>query len=212
MTRMSKRPMPPESLFDVGAAAAFIPATDISEWVQVTFFDESSRVHNPDHAHLAEAHIGYLWTIVENNRKGKRVIGQCEEGKPQGAMGKWSRARAEQQVIEWFGFVPDFIITLDAEYCRTASDVAFAALVEHELMHCGQERDEFGTPKFSKSTGLPVYTIRGHDFEGFIGIAVRYGAVEAGVKELFEALSKKPLFSAEDVSGACGTCQARKAA
>ncbi|WP_426235839.1 putative metallopeptidase [Pararhizobium sp. DWP1-1-3] len=204
--------MPPESLFGIDEFKAFVPAPDVASWVEATFFDPSSPVANPEHEHLANAHIGYLWTMVVNNRKGKRVIGQCETGSPQGAMGKWSRARAEQQVVEWFGSVPDFIITLDAEYCRTASDVAFAALVEHELMHCGQERDEFGTPKFSKSTGLPVYTIRGHDFEGFIGIAVRYGAVEAGVKELFEALSKKPLFSAEDVSGACGTCQARKAA
>lgn len=204
--------MPPESLFGIDEFKAFVPASDVASWVEATFFDPSSPVANPEHEHLVNAHIGYLWTVVENNRKGKRVIGQCETGSPQGAMGKWSKARAEQQVVEWFGSVPDFIITLDAEYCRTASDVAFAALVEHELMHCGQERDEFGTPKFSKSTGLPVYTIRGHDFEGFIGIAVRYGAVEAGVKELFEALSKKPLFSAEDVSGACGTCQARKAA
>nr|WP_324603469.1 hypothetical protein [Sinorhizobium meliloti] len=30
--------------------------------------------------------MGFLWTVVENSRKGRRIIGQCEEGKPQGAM------------------------------------------------------------------------------------------------------------------------------
>lgn len=200
------RPNPPESLFDIDNVVAFTPAPEISEWVKATFFDESSSVHNPDHEHLADADIAFLWTIVENNRKGKRVIGQCEEGKPQGAMGKWSKARAEQQVREWFGEIPDFIITLDAEYCRTCGDAEFCSLVEHELMHCGQETDEFGQPKFSKSTGLPVYTVKGHDFEGFIGIAARYGAIEPGIKELVEALSKPPLMTANMIGCACGSC------
>ncbi|WP_420377075.1 putative metallopeptidase [Sinorhizobium meliloti] len=63
--------------------------------------------------------------MVENSRKRRRIIGQCEEGKPQGAMGKWPCARAEMQVKQWFGVVPDFIITLDAECCRACGDAEF---------------------------------------------------------------------------------------
>jgi hypothetical protein len=37
-------------------------------------------------------------------------------------------------------------------------DATFCALVEHELSHCGQERDEFGMPRFKKSTGLPAFS------------------------------------------------------
>lgn len=47
-------------------------------------------------------------------------------------MGKWSRARAEQ-VMEWFGQIPDFIITLAASYCAQCGDAKLMALVEHEL-------------------------------------------------------------------------------
>ncbi|MGV1847150.1 putative metallopeptidase [Rhizobium sp. L80/93] len=77
--------------------------------------------------------ITIIWpTSSRTHAKGKRVIGQCEEGKPQGVMGKWSRARAEQ-VMEWFGQIPDFIITLAASYCAQCGDAKLMALVEHEL-------------------------------------------------------------------------------
>ncbi|WP_322883335.1 putative metallopeptidase (plasmid) [Sinorhizobium medicae] len=65
---------------------AFIPAEDMLEWIKATFIDPSSPLHNEEHAHLAHAEIGFFWTVVENSRKGRRIIGQCEEGKPQGAM------------------------------------------------------------------------------------------------------------------------------
>ncbi|MCJ8056795.1 hypothetical protein GB928_028955 [Shinella curvata] len=111
-----------------------------------------------------------------NTRKGKRVISQCETGTSQGAMGKWAKARIEQQITEWFGFVPDFIITLDANYCARCGDAEFMALVEHELYHAAQDVDSFGAPKFNSMTGRPVFTIRGHDVEQLIGAVRRYGA------------------------------------
>ncbi|MDK1388633.1 putative metallopeptidase [Sinorhizobium sp. 8-89] len=151
------------------------------DWIEATFLYPASPVHNPEHAHLVHAEIGFLWTAVENSRKGRRIIGQCEEGKPQGAMGKWARARAEMQIKQWFGHVPDFIITLDAEYCRECGDAEFMALVEHELYHAAQDVDAFSAPKFSKATGRPVFTIRGHDVEEFVGVVRRYGADAAAV-------------------------------
>ena len=178
---IAKRPTPPETMFG-DDFKSFVPAADVGEWVEATFFDSSSPVANPEHEHLANAHIGYLWTVVENNRKGKRVIGQCETGSPQGTMGKWSRAWAEQQGVEWFGSVPDFINTLDADYCRECGDAEFMALVEHELYHAAQDVDAFGAPKFSRSTGRPVFVIRDHDVEEFVGVVRRYGADAAGVR------------------------------
>jgi hypothetical protein len=140
------------------------------EWVQATFLDKASPVANPEHAHLADAHIGDLWAAVENKRKGKRVIGQCETGTSQGAMGTWAKARVEQQITDWFGSLPDFIITLDANYCAACGDAEFMALVEHELYHAAEDVDSFGAPKFNSQTGRPVFTIRGHDVEQFIGV------------------------------------------
>jgi hypothetical protein len=110
-------------MFGVGGSP-FTPAPDMPEWVQATFLDKASPVANPEHAH-----IGYLWAAVEK-RKGKRVIGQCETGTPQGAMGTWAKARVEQQITDWFGSLPDFIITLDANYCAACGDAEFMALVE----------------------------------------------------------------------------------
>jgi len=70
---------------------------------------------------LRFAHIGVLWTSVENGRHGRRVVGQAERGDP-AAMGKWARARAALQVWEWFRAIPDFILTFDASYASICSD------------------------------------------------------------------------------------------
>jgi hypothetical protein len=54
-------------------------------------------------------------------------------------MGKWSRARAVQQVTDWFGSIPDFIITLDADYCRQCGDTEFIALLDHLMYPAAQD-------------------------------------------------------------------------
>jgi hypothetical protein len=187
-------------------ALGFQAAPDLREWVLATFLDEDSSLHNPDHVHLKVASIGFLWSSVLNVRAGKQVLGQAEFRPPSGTMGKWARARAEQQLHAWFGRSPDFLITLDARYAAAASDAAFCALVEHELSHCGQENDEFGGPRFRKSSGLPVFCLRAHDVETFVGVAARYGPIDPGVQELLNALSKPKLFSDKDIAISCGTC------
>lgn len=202
------RPFPPEDMIE-DTSIRFEPAHDLLEWARSTFIDEAADLVNEDHAHLRVATIGMLWTNVPNGRHGRRIVGQCEMGLP--PANKWSRSRVQLQLQQWFGDVPDFVLTFDAHYASTCSDVAFAALVEHELLHAGQERDPFGAPKFRRN-GMPAFALRGHDFEGFVGIAARYGIIEAGVQELMDALMKKPLFTAEQVGFCCGTCEARKAA
>jgi hypothetical protein len=36
---------------------SFVPAADVGEWVEATFFGSSSPVANPEHEYLANAHI-----------------------------------------------------------------------------------------------------------------------------------------------------------
>lgn len=198
-------PMPPEqmigSLDDI-----FVPAPDLAAWAMDTFIDEAGDLANTDHSHLQAARIGFLWTNVANNRKGRTVIGMAEPGAPQGAMGKWSRARAELQVRSWFGDVPDFIITLQAEWWVIADDAQRCALVEHELYHCAQDVDAFGAPKFSKTTGRPSFTMRGHDVEEFVGVVRRYGAGASGVQEMVDAALAGPEITEADIASACGVC------
>lgn len=182
----------------------FVPAPEVSAWMFATFIDEGSRLENPEHAHLRDAQIGVLWAATENGRQGRTVVGQAEMAKNAGGFGKWSRARAQQQISDWFGDVPDFIITLYAPHAGACDDATFCALVEHELSHCAQERDAYGVPKFTK-TG-PVFCMRGHDVEEFIGVVRRYGADAAGVRALVDAAAAGPTIAAAEVGFACGNC------
>ncbi|MCD1619146.1 hypothetical protein K7H20_13835 [Salipiger manganoxidans] len=82
-----ERPMPPRDAAE-GMETWFSAAPDLADWARSTFIDDGAPLQNEDHAHLGEAHIGFLWTNVENAKKGRRVIGTAEPGAPQGAMGK----------------------------------------------------------------------------------------------------------------------------
>lgn len=181
------RPRPPEALFDPGQGDQFTAAPEIVEWARWTFINDGAALQNPEHGHLQSASIGALWTNVANSRNGRVIVGQCELGDPM-AMGKWGKAKARIQVEHWFGHIPDFILTFDAAYADQCSDIEWCALVEHELLHAAQERDAFGAPKFSPSTGKPVWAMRGHDVQEFISIVRRYGADAAHVREFVAAI------------------------
>lgn len=199
------RPMPSEEKVN-GLDAWFSPAPELEAWARANFIDDDGMISNPDHEHLQHATLGFLWTNVANAKKGRVVIGTAEPGAPQGAMGKWGRAKAVLQIEEWFGQVPDFIITIDANWWLQASGAEACALIEHELYHCAQATDEFGAPKFNQQTGKPSFTMRGHDVEQFIGVVRRYGADASGVRELIEAAQAGPTIAAADISQCCGAC------
>jgi len=124
--------------------------------------------------------------------------------------GGWQKARMEQQLHEWFGHIPDFIITLAADYCAQCSDLDFCALVEHELYHIAQETDEFGAPKFYRDSGLPKLKLRGHDVEEFVGVVRRYGASH-DVQQLVDAANRPAEVAHLDIARACGTCMLKLA-
>lgn len=201
------RPYPPEDLAtfsEIEMADRFIPAPDVLAWIKDTFLDEGSDLFNADHAHLRDASLGVLWTNCDNSRNMRSVIGQAELMPPMG-MGKWQRARAIQQVEEWFGMMPDFLLTFSAPAAHGMDDASFCALVEHELYHCAQRQDQYGMPKF-KEDGTPSFGIRGHDVEEFVGVVARYGAIDPGVAAMVEVANRRPLVDAASITGACGTC------
>ncbi len=53
------------------------------------------------------------------------LLGQCEEVTFRA--GAWQKGRQEQQMRDWFGNVPDFLITLDADYSPAAMREAVLA-------------------------------------------------------------------------------------
>ncbi|MND23316.1 hypothetical protein D3C80_137180 [compost metagenome] len=205
------RPYPPSSLLELSELSDFgirlAPAPEIWDWLKAEILADTGSIHNPEHAHLMDANIGVLWASTGFAKQGRVVLGQAEQ--LMFRAGGWQKARQEQQMREWFGEEPDFLITLAADYCAQCSDAEFCALVEHELYHIAQATDEYGAPKFTQD-GLPKLYLRGHDVEEFVGVVKRYGASE-GVQQLIEAASRPPEVAKINISRACGTCLLKSA-
>lgn len=200
---ITRRPFPPAELLEA-TPTRFIPSPEVEAWARSTFIAETAQLMNPDHAHLDSATIGFLWTNEPNERRGKMILGMCQLMPPSGD--KWAAGRAISQIEEWFGDVPDFLITIYAPVAADMDDASFMALVEHELYHAAQATDKFGQPAFSKDTGLPVWAMRGHDVEQFVGVVRRYGADAAMVREMVAAANKGPEIAEARIAAACGNC------
>jgi hypothetical protein len=200
----------PSAPSDLDLEGVFVAAPELEDWARAHFIAEHGPLSNADHEHLRDAYIGFLWTNVGNTRNMIGIAATCELGDPN-AQGKWPKARAEQQVRAWFGVIPDFIITVNVDCWNECDDTQCCALIEHELYHAAQKQDAFGAPRFSKETGKPLYSIRGHDVEEFIGVVRRYGAVGANVRAMVDAANARPLIAPALIEMACGTCLAKVA-
>ncbi|MBJ9482446.1 putative metallopeptidase [Acinetobacter baumannii] len=206
------RPFPPQELIDKADEEESIrlaPAPELMNWVISNFLTIGGPLHNPDHDHIAELihdneeFLAFAWASSACMAKKRMVLGQCE--KVMFNQGGWKKARQEQQMRDWFGYVPVYLITIDASYCDQATDRDFSALIEHELYHIGVERDEDGDPLISEMTGLPKHYLAGHDVEEFVGVVKRWGADES-VKRLIEVAKQAPFVSDVNISKCCGTC------
>ncbi|MGL2989779.1 putative metallopeptidase [Acinetobacter nosocomialis] len=206
------RPFPPQDLIDKAEedeAIRLAPAPDLMNWVITNFLTIGGPLHNPDHDHIAELlhdneeFLACAWASSACMAKKRMVLGQCE--KVMFNQGGWKKARQEQQMRDWFGYVPVYLITIDASYCEQATDRDFCALIEHELYHIGVERDEDGEALYSDMTGLPKHYLAGHDVEEFVGVVKRWGADES-VKRLLEVAKQAPFVSEVNISKCCGTC------
>jgi hypothetical protein len=195
------RPIPPECFADP-LNNRYVPAPEVLKWARATILTEGGALHNKDHAHLEYADVQFLWAPMGFVKAGRTVLGQCEEVTFR--CGPWQKGRQQQQMVDWFGAVPDFLITLNASYCLTCSDAEFCALLEHELYHIAQELDGFGAPAFNKY-GLPKLCLRAHDVEEFVGVVRRYGASE-DVQRIIDAAKTAPEVAKINIARACGTC------
>lgn len=205
------RPRPPSSLLDLSDLAVLgirlAAAPDVWKWLKAEILADTGSIHNEDHAHLIDADIRVMWASSSFEKQGRRVLGQAEQVSFRA--GGWQKARMEQQMRDWFGDIPDFIITLAADYCAACSDADFCALVEHELYHLAQATDQYGQPAFTKE-GAPKLKLQGHDVEEFVGVVRRYGA-SPDVQLLVDAANKPAEVGKLNISRACGTCLLKSA-
>jgi hypothetical protein len=195
------RPIPLECYSDP-LNSRYLPAPEVLKWARETILTEGGALYNEDHAHLEYADVQFLWAPEGFVKAGRTVLAQCEEVTFR--CGPWQKGRQQQQMADWFGAVPDFLITLDASYCLACSDAEFCALLEHELYHIAHEQDEFGAPAFNKY-GLPKLCMRSHDVEEFVGVVRRYGASE-DVQRIIDAAKTPPEVARINIARACGTC------
>ncbi len=198
------RPVPPMDL------DRFKPAPEVRAWVEKEILAEDGLLYNPEHAHLIDADLEFLWAPGGFNKQMRRVIGQAEEVIFRA--GGWQKMRQEEQFLTWFDRLPSFVITLDAHYAQQCADVDWCALVEHELYHVAHKKDEFGAPMFSKE-GRPKLALRGHDVEEFVGVVRRYGVGDPGgaIAQLARAARNTPDIAPIRIAQACGTCLLRAA-
>lgn len=203
------RPMPPAHREMVSLDPWFEPDQDgLGAWARRTFIDAGGALENDRHQHLRDATIGWLWTNAENRDRNRTAAATCQLiGPPQA---KWPRERSDFQLREWFGLVPDFLITVCAPIAAEMDDWAFCALVEHELCHAAQDQDPFGSPRFTRE-GKPIFRLVGHDVEEFVEVVARYGADATGTRALVTAANAGPSVGAAQMAMACGTCMQRRA-
>lgn len=198
----SSRPAPPPRILEL--PDWFEPdQAGLGDWARRTFVESHGPLHNPRHEHLLEASIGWLWATGECKSKDREVAGQCQIIAPMQL--KWPSQRQHFQLAQWFGNVPDVLITISAHHAVNMDDWSFCALIEHELCHVAQDVNKYGEPCWSKE-GLPILRLVGHDFEEFVDVVARYGAKATGADRIVEAASSAPLISAGAMSLACGTC------
>jgi len=199
------RPHPPDEIMELTGSNLFLPAPELMSWIDWAYLDEDAPLFTEDHDHLPIGEIACLWTNAENMSKGRKVVGQAEMP---ATGGNWAKARSAYQLERWFGYAPDFLITLDALACASMDNAAFCALVDHELYHFAQATDRFGAPRFNEATGKPSYCIKSHDVEEFVGVVRRFGIHAAGEQatDMVIAAAQEPLIAPAELAMSCGTC------
>lgn len=66
------RPAPPEALLaDDLYSMILAPGPELAAWAQEAILSEDGSLHNPDHIHLLDADIGFLWASSAFAKRGR---------------------------------------------------------------------------------------------------------------------------------------------
>ncbi len=199
-------PMPPEHLLDpLRYPVQFTPSHELATWALETIIESGGALYNESHWHLSTAKLGVLWTNAGFEKHGCVIAGTAEIPMPKK---DWSSARWMHRLMDWFGEVPDGLITLDSVLWASASNATRCARLDHELCHLAIKTNRSGEPMFDRATGKPRLRLQGHDVGEFVDMVSRYGpgAAAGQTAALVRAASRAPLFDDEEIDLACGLC------
>ena len=122
--------------------------------------------------------ILYLLSGKEVKKNGKRVLGTAR--RLSGITKYLTRGTFDAREVE-----AEFSIVLDGlAWMTELSPERKRALVHHELMHCQVSFDDEGTPK---------YSIKAHDFEGFVEELKLYGPWTIDFKVMADQVQQLPM-------------------
>lgn len=110
-----------------------------------TLVDLATRLIREHHEHLLDAKIGFMYRSEAAKSGNKKVLGKAR------------KVSEEQRVFIDF----DFVIWIARKEFDGFGDEQKAALVDHELCHCGGTYDN--------------WTMKKHDVDEFLSIIVRHG-------------------------------------
>ena len=218
-------PAPPEEILAATVpekgGGLVTPALELEAWVVSEILSPNRPLSIYEHAHLLPAshggdhdvRVAFLWCTEIERRSGRRTLGTCQLGAPTGRA--WPQAQRRQQLTEWFGAVPDFLVVLDALHASHALSTGrpenLLAVVDHELCHAAQKRDAWGEPVFDAATGEPTWDVRPHDVEEFVGPVRRWGIEATSIGRLADAIDHVrehgPDMAPATLDGLCGTCR-----
>lgn len=79
---MSNRPYPPVNFIGSDNWQPYtrlIPANEVHEWVNRQILIDTGSIYNPDHGHLLDADLCFMWASDSFAKKGRYVLGQAEQ-------------------------------------------------------------------------------------------------------------------------------------
>lgn len=148
------------------------------------------------HEPLQAAQIAYLFRDQEISSGGKVTWASAHLASLQGAAAKYWGRYFEWSLYRLVGFEPDFVMLIDRHIWAGLDEREKLAVVDHELCHMTQARDEFGGLRFNQVTAAPIWVIRPHDVEEFTEVVDRHGAWSASLvsmaRSLIDALNNGP--------------------
>lgn len=147
-------------------------------------------MHEPEHRPLfdAEVQFGWLMRTSPKDKGGKRELGSVHVVK---TMFQGGFKDLGLQLLEsMLGYLPEFLVVLDAEFWAAASRRDREAVIWHELCHVKHRVDKFGAPKFDRD-GLPVFGIVEHDVTAFNSEVARYGTWSPDLREFFAVANER---------------------